>query len=219
VEIQASEPKQEHIKAVTWLNERLNKSGFSFYLVKVEAFKIGESEPAPLFSAIVGPSEEAIKIGEEKEEDVERFIKRKQFWSQLLKKCEGRLPLYSNVSPSKDHWLSAGSGRGGIHYNFIVMAKDGGRLELVISRGKDSQEENKRIFDELYSKREKIEKELGEEIIWERLDNKVSSRLEVRYPFGGLYEEDKWDKLQETMINGMIKFEKTLGPYLKALKL
>lgn len=129
------------------------------------------------------------------------------------------MPLYSNVSPSKDHWLSAGSGRAGIHYNFIVMAKDGGRLELVISRGKDSQEENKRIFDELYSKKEKIEKEFDEEIIWERLDTKVSSRLEVRYPIGGLYEEDKWDKLQETMINGMIKFEKTLGPYLKALKL
>src|SRR5205085_6047016 len=51
-----SEPRQEHIKAISWLNE----SGLAeFYLLKIQGIKIGDSHPAPLLTLIVGPSEEA----------------------------------------------------------------------------------------------------------------------------------------------------------------
>jgi len=43
-----SDPRPEHIKAVTWLNE-VTPADVSFYLVKIEAVRIGESPPAPLF--------------------------------------------------------------------------------------------------------------------------------------------------------------------------
>ena len=41
-----SDPRPEHINAITWLNEA---SSGEFYLIKLEALKIGNSDPAPLF--------------------------------------------------------------------------------------------------------------------------------------------------------------------------
>lgn len=213
-----SEPKQEHIKAINWLNEIGNRAGIKFYLIGVKGYKIGNSPPAPDFSIIAGPSEEAKTIGREKEADTERHIRRREFWGKLLEKAENRLPLYSNVSPSRDHWLSAGSGKSGIHYGFLIYARGGGGgIELVISRG--SQKENKEIFDELYSHKEEIERDFGEQITWRRLDSKISSSLQVKYLIGDLYQSERWDELQEKMIDGMVRFEKALKKHIANLKL
>lgn len=212
-------PKQEHTNAINWLNEIGNKVGIKFYLIEVKGYKIGDSEPAPKFSVIAGPSEEAKSIGDDKEADTERIARRREFWEKLLKKAENRLPLYSNVSPSGDHWLSAGAGKSGISYDFLIYARGGGGgIELVISKGKEFQEENKGIFDEFYSHKEEIERDFGEQITWKRLDSKISSKLGVKYPIGGLYQPEKWDELQEKMIDGMVRFENTLKKHIIRLK-
>lgn len=59
------EPRQEHINAINWLNEVSDKN---FYLVKLEAFKIGNSEPAPFFSVICSPEEEIKELSRDKKE-------------------------------------------------------------------------------------------------------------------------------------------------------
>src|SRR3989344_9506428 len=41
-----SNPREEHIKAINWLNES-TPDYTSFYIVKVEAVRIGDSAPAP----------------------------------------------------------------------------------------------------------------------------------------------------------------------------
>lgn len=214
-----SEPQQEHTNAINWLNEIGNRAGIKFYLIEVKGYKIGDSLPAPRFSILAGPSEEAKTIGKKKEEDAERIVRRRGFWKKMLEKAEDRLPLYSNVSPGGDYWLSAGSGRSGVHYNFLIYARGGGGgVELEISKGKKFQEENKRIFDELYSHKEEIERDFGEQITWKRLDSKISSKLRVKYPIGGLYQPEKWDELQEKMIDGMVRFEKALKKHIARLK-
>lgn len=55
-----SDPRPEHVRAISWLNE---SSAAGFYLLKVEAVKIGESPAAPLLTLIVGPSEESREVG------------------------------------------------------------------------------------------------------------------------------------------------------------
>jgi len=58
------EPRQEHINAINWLNEVIQ--GKNFYLVKLEAFCIGNSEPAPFFSVICCPDEDVKELGKDK---------------------------------------------------------------------------------------------------------------------------------------------------------
>ena len=73
------EPRQEHINVINYLNEQTDKN---YYFLKVEAFKIGNSKPAPYFSVICSPSEEIKINGAEKKENKikrdERIRRRKQ---------------------------------------------------------------------------------------------------------------------------------------------
>mgnify|MGYP000103092750 FL=1 len=62
-----SDPRPEHLASISWLNE---SSSANFYLLKLEAIKIGGSSPAPLLTLIVGPSEEGIEVGKAKKEIV-----------------------------------------------------------------------------------------------------------------------------------------------------
>ena len=80
-----SDPRPEHISAISWLNE---SSSASFYLLKLEAVRIEDSPPAPLLTLIVGSSEESQEAGETKKEFTERYILRHRFWTQLLERAQ-----------------------------------------------------------------------------------------------------------------------------------
>lgn len=71
-----SDPRPEHVAAITWLNEA---GSASFYMVKVEAARIGSSPAAPLFTLIVGSSDETEDVGKTKREIAERYSIRKRW--------------------------------------------------------------------------------------------------------------------------------------------
>ena len=87
------------------------------------------------------------------EENKERHLVRRKFWTEYLKEINKVSSLYQNVNASKDNWLNAGSGISGVAYT-SVSTRNYIRIELSIS-GK-TQEENKAIFDALYLKKSKI---------------------------------------------------------------
>ena len=209
-----SEPRPEHINAVSWLNE---SSAASFYLIKVEAVQIGESTPAPLMTLIVGPSEEGRKVGETKKEIAERDIIRLKFWKLLLDRAGEKTKLHASISPNHYHWIGTSSGVRGLSYNYVVK-KNASTVEFYIDRGKDTDEENKRIFDGLHEKREEIENAAGTALDWERLESKRSCRIAKRFDLGGYSDaEHRWPAIHDAMIDMMIKLEQALRPHVKKL--
>ncbi|WP_242525989.1 DUF4268 domain-containing protein, partial [Bacteroides thetaiotaomicron] len=38
----------------------------------------------------------------------DRHKLRMEFWSKIMPMLKGKTPIFQNVSPSKDHWLSSG---------------------------------------------------------------------------------------------------------------
>ncbi|MBB2962628.1 hypothetical protein FHU13_003023 [Methylobacterium sp. R2-1] len=112
-----SEPRPEHVTAVSWLNE----SGLcEFYLIKLEAVRIGSSEPAPLLTVITRLSESQLEVGEVKKEQAARYDERREFWKELLERSKSKTKLFSTISPSSYHWIGTGSGRAGVGFNYVV---------------------------------------------------------------------------------------------------
>ncbi|MDP8211673.1 MAG: DUF4268 domain-containing protein [Candidatus Zapsychrus exili] len=212
----SSKPRPEHETAIQWLNE--TGSDVCFYLVKIEAYRIGNSEPAAKFTVITGPSEKTEIVGEEKKELAGRHKKRHEFWKTLLEKSKKKTSLHANISPSIYSWIGAGSGKRGLGFNYAITYKHG-QVELYIDRGKENNEENKKIFDELYSQKNEIENDFGGKLKWERLDDRRASRISKRFDYAGLNDKEEWDKLQDDMIEGMIRLEKSLRKHIKSLKL
>jgi len=214
----ASKPIDEHVQAIEWLNQ-FSPEDVSFYLVKVQAIRI-ESQPlaAPLFTVVKGPTIESTQLGSAKKEYAERHVLRKQFWTQLLDKAKAETDLHSNVSPNIYSWIGQGAGKSGISYNYVVTNKFVA-CEIYLDRGKKFEEPNinKIRFDKLHKHKDQIEDEFGGKLNWERLDNRRASRISIKFEGKGLKDKDKWDDLQNKMIDAMIRLEKAFGEHIKQL--
>ncbi|MBN2226826.1 MAG: DUF4268 domain-containing protein [candidate division Zixibacteria bacterium] len=210
-----SDPRPEHVNAISWLNE---SSSASFYLLKVEAIKIGDSEPAPLLTLIVGPSEESREVGQTKQKIAERHIFRQKWWTALLDQAKKKTRLHANISPSAYNWVGTSSGIRGLSFNYVVNQHNSA-VELYIDKGKDSREINKEIFEKLIANKDRIEAAYGESLEWERLESKRACRIVRRFPNAGYRNPDEqWPQIHDEIINAMIRFEKALSPYLKKIK-
>ena len=161
---------------------------------------------------MIGMAEKAQDDIDSQTELKHRHIVRKQFWTKLIQLMNTKSTLYQNISPNIYHWIGAGSGVRGVGYNFAA-GKNYGRAELYIDRGES--EENNFVFDELYKNREEIEKEFGNTLVWERLDDKRASRIKCEMP-GSVFEKDTWDEMTEFMTDSMVRMEHALkGPLKK----
>ena len=211
-----SNPRDEHIKAINWLNEATPED-VAFYLIKVEAVRIENSQPAPLFSVVAEPTEMVKDIGREKKEYAERHHLRKEFWTQLLEKAKTKTTLHANISPVIYSWIGTGSGKSGMGYNYVIANSYAG-VEIYLDRGKGFLDLNKERFDQLYKYKNEIEKAFGGKLSWERLDKKRASRIAFRFEGVGLKDKDKWPHIQDGMIDVMIRLEAAFKPYIKQLK-
>ena len=143
-----------------------------------------------------------------------RFNVRREYWKQLLPLIVDT-SLFSNVNPSKDHWLSSGAGISGLNYTFVITGKFV-RIELSISTS--SKELNKKYFNKLLSQKENIEFLFGGVLEWEELANYKMSRIKHELGNVNLFDKNDWDKMNQFLVTYLPKFEKALQPAIKNLK-
>lgn len=195
-----SEPRQEHIDAISWLNR---SQLANFYLIKLEAYKIGESLPAPLLTLIVKPGTTI--------PDDPRY----QFWVSLLERMKSKSDLFSNIAPQRSIWISKGAGRFGLSYQFVIHRHDA-QVLFAINRAK---EESKTIFDNLFGSKQRIELKFAGELDWQRKDNLKSSLIVNTISIGGYHDDDEWEKIQDAMIDAMIRLEGALKLHIDELNI
>jgi hypothetical protein len=208
-----ADPRPEHVRAVTWLNE---STSASFYLLKVEAVRIDASRPAPLLTLITGPSEETVQVSETKRELAEHHHLRRRFWTALLETARSKTRLHANVSPSHNSWIPASAGRTGLAYVYVAWQHQAG-VELYIDRGKDAESENRAVFELFMASKEDIEAKLGGPLEWQPLEGKRSCRIRKTTGLVGNRDEEKWPEIHQAMIDAMIHLEEAFRPYIARL--
>lgn len=204
-----AEARPEHLNAIAWLNE---SPAASFYLLQVEAVRIGDSPPATLLTLLVGPSAEAREVGEVKKELAERHTLRIAFWTSLLKAARSKTKLHAAISPSRDSWIAAGAGLSGVSFNYTVLRHHSG-VELYI--GRDVEQENTCIFEALLAHKVDIEGTFGGPLEWHALEGKKACRIYHRIEPGGYAVQEHWHGVQAAMIDAMVRLESALRPHLR----
>lgn len=207
-----SRPRAEHVAAISWLNEA---TATPFYLVQVEAVRIGDSAPAALFTRIVGPSPEARAAGEAKRGLAERDLVRREFWTLLLERARERTRLHARISPGIENWVSASSGQRGLSWNYVVRQHEV-QVELYIDRG--TAEENAAVIEQLLSHRAAVEQACGHELDWQRLEAKRACRIRHNLPIGGWKDRERWPVIVDQAIDAMVAFEAALRGPVSSLK-
>jgi len=206
------EPRAEHVSAVNWLNEM---PGSSFYMLKIEAIRIGESEPAPLLTRIVGPSEEVRDTQRRKREQTEAQERMQRFWKSLMERARQRTDIFNDAEYGASQYLIIVPRMKNAYY-YCVVTQYTSRVEIYISWMEP--DELEQIFDHFYREKDMIEKEYGGELEWIPAEGRKSCKIVASLDTGGyLEDESEWPEMQDAMIDATIRLNNALKPHIEHL--
>lgn len=204
------EAREEHRAAIEWLNNNTSKK-IGFFLMELHAYKIDESRPAPMFKIIEKPndfvknSKNNLKDREMNKSQAERLY----FWTEMNKIIVERGRPFNVRKATTDHWYSIaiGSSEASIVIN-LVNKYNNIAIEIYINN-------NKELYDKLYSYKEEIEEKLGFSLEWLRLDNKKASRILTYIDGLDFNNRNNYPQLINESINTVIKMRDIFTPYIR----
>lgn len=215
----AGEFRKEVTSTVLWLLS----FGIRIQCFKVTPYQLGEQLLLDCDQII--PMKEAedyiIKVALKNREEIDnqeilegRYSVRLSFWSQFLKEARKQDTSCNNINPTKENWISIGLGMSGVNLN-VVISRTFARTEIFINRGTVA--ENKKIFDHFFTHKEQIEKEFGAPLSWERMDEKVTSRIKWQLDGVSAFEESDYPKINAFVIDGIERMKKAFSSLVKEL--
>lgn len=166
------EAREEHRSAIEWLNNNTN-SNINFFLIEIHAYKIGNSDNAPMFQVIEQPNDFIKNNKSINSNDTmnKSQSQRLEFWNQFNNVLVERGKPFNVRKATTDHWYNVAIGTSDAHIDITLVNKDSViGVELYIT-------DNKELFDKLYQKKDEIEADLGLELDWRRLNNSKASRI------------------------------------------
>lgn len=208
--------REEHQKALEWLNENTNKN-LSFFGVEIEAIKINDSEPAINFKLIIEPNMWGREIKQNVEQIDERHKKYLQFFTRLVSEYEKIKPGWSHLTPRPDNWLGFGAGKSGFNFNWAFRKDNKFDIELYIDTG--DKEEIKTYFSELKKSQNEIDRKIPY-LNWEELPERRASRIALYYEMSSSAKnigDEEMNKLINWAIEKMDLFKIVFPDYIQKL--
>jgi hypothetical protein len=101
--------------------------------------------------------------------------------------------------------------------SFVYSFGRGGifRVELYIDIGDKAL--NKSLYDGLASQRPDIEKHIGHQLTWQRMDDRRASRIAWVFKARITDDEEALGKLRQSAVPAMVRFHRVLGPRIEAV--
>lgn len=201
--------REEHRSAIEWLNNNTNNN-VNFFLIEIHAYKIGNSDKAPMFKVVEQPND-FIKNNKSSSNDEsmnKSQSQRIEFWSQFNDVVIERGKPFNTRKPTTDHWYNIAIGTSEAHIDITLVNKDSLiGVELYITN-------NKELFDKLYERKEDIENDLGFKLDWRRLDNSKASRIFYRIKGLNFDDHSNYNELMNKTIDLAVLMRDTFKKYI-----
>ncbi|MGY6772410.1 MULTISPECIES: DUF4268 domain-containing protein [Gallibacterium] len=193
------EAREEHRSAIEWLNNKTT-TDISFFLIEIRAFRIGDSLPAPQFVVVEKPNDfvKVTNVGVDNGELSKAQSERFNFWNKFNEIVASRNKPFNIRKATTDHWYNVALGTSEAHISITLVNKTNSiGIAVYIN-------DNKKLFNKLYSESESIQNELGFNMDWQRLDDKKASRI-IYYIDGLDFNNHKnYDELINKVIDKVI---------------
>lgn len=203
------EAREEHRSAIEWLNNNTN-SKVNFFLIEIHAYKIGESDPAPMFQVVEQPNDfiKNNKISNKDESMNRSQSQRFEFWNQFNNVIIERGKPFNVRKATTDHWYTVAIGTSDAHIDITLVNKDSViGVELYIPDNKD-------LYDKLFENKDKIEEELGFKLEWRRLDNSKASRIIYHIKGLNFDNHSNYNELMNKTIDIVVLLRDTFKKYI-----
>ncbi len=198
--------QEEHQQAIEWLNENTNNK-INFFAIRMEVWKIGNSDPAPKFQIVSKPNDWTKSIKQKVNNESLTPIKELQleFWNGFK---EYALSNNLNLRLRKtypQHWYSISFGRSDCHVELTINSvKKELSCEIWISDSKET-------FHEFKNHKTEIEQSIPN-LKWLELPTKKASRIKVTHK-GDLKKKDSWPFLHKWLGDNAVLFQDTFNKF------
>jgi hypothetical protein len=206
--------KDEHRKAIDWLNESTRKDT-NFFALEVELYKIGDSNPAPKFDVVSEPNEWSRRVKSETESlsPVEKL--RQSYWTEFRSHMEESNPPFPLRNPWEKLWYGVSIGRSHFRIN-CTISKQKNRIGVELYFDPEEAEE---YFELLKENQEEIEESIGSKLEWQRLENKNACRIVIYNRPVEVENREKWEEQFEWLEDNLYSFYETFSERVKNLQL
>jgi hypothetical protein len=206
--------REEHRQALDWLN-RVHEGETEFFGILVELVRIDDSKPAVNFRLVAFPNQWSRKTAQASAEISPKRAAYQQFFQRLLDDLREKYKFTNARAAQPQNWYSFSSGVRGFQWSFSFGLGARVRSEVYIDTGDADQ--NERILDHFLKEQAAIEKEFGEPLEWERLDEKRACRVAC-YRSGSIEDSsDKQDEIRAWAVERLLRFKAVFAPRLKHL--
>jgi hypothetical protein len=210
----AKELRDEHRKALEWLNEQTGPDVDCFGVV-IEVIRIDNSKPAFNFKPVVFPNEWQKEKGGSRPVASAKGEAYRAYFQSLIDELRTKHKFTNARVGQPNNWYSFSSGlRGVILSNSFAQ---GGKVRAEFYIDLQDKDQNKNLFDRLLEQRVEIEKEYGVVFTWERLDDRRASRIAV-YREGSIDDPaETQTELLQWSIKNLLRLKQVLLPKAKAI--
>lgn len=134
-----------------------------------------------------------------------RYEIRKKYWEYTLPQLKNAFSengLFGNVNPVTSNWIAGFVGIPGIHIDCVANF-DESRVELYL--GMASKEKNKELFGFLFARKDNIEKVIGTQLIWSRMDDNKASKIHTFLPGVDISKDIDWPRMAKFHVDASKK--------------
>ena len=197
---------EEHQQAIDWLNENTDEK-INFFAIRMEVWKIGNSEPAPKFHVISKPNNwtKSVKQSVQKTALTETKLLQLKFWDSFKQYAiEKKLNLRLRKT-GPQHWYDLSFGRTDCHIALTINSqKKELACEIYIPNSKET-------FNQFHSNKIEIDNVINQ-LEWMELPTKKASRIKKKIK-GDFTKENKWKECFEWLGKTAIQFQETFNKY------
>lgn len=196
----------EHKQAIDWLNENTDEK-INFFAVRMEVWKIGDSEPAPKFHIVSQPNNWAKAVKQSVKSSTLSEIKQLQlkFWDSFKTYVEEESINLRLRKPYPQHWYDISYGRRDSHICLTLNSQSKEMAcEIYIP-------DEKSTFETFLSQKDEIEKYIPG-LKWLELPTKKACRIK-KIVKGDLTKESKWTEYFKWMAENAVLFQQTFSKY------
>lgn len=209
--------RKEVTATVLWLREHQ----IDARCIKVTPYAFGEELLVDIQPVIPTPEAADFMIGmaeKDAEEKTSQHAKRWShqmrlaFWEKALKRLSDEgCSEWENAQPTTERYMRTRAPASGTYYALVFLRHEI-RVELVLFG--DERSANNEIFDSLLERREEIERDIGENADWRKLDGKKRNMIVVRQAVQG-YSKENWSEMISWLIGRYGEFRRAFDGQLE----
>jgi hypothetical protein len=203
---------EEHRAALDWLN-RITEEHIRFFGIEIELWRIGDSNPAPMFHIAAKPNDWAknVKVATRRGGTTEGGQSQVTFWTAFGNYLQSQNASFKPPSPYPRNWNNWGIGRTGSALVAKVL-----QGKSVSVRVQFNNHLHPTWFNKTLLVREDIERELGFALVWDERPNKLHCFMLIEKSYD-TRNEDELSKAFAWILEHMDILNKVFRPHIMQL--